>query len=959
MADLSFLSNDELLALKAGDYSKLSNESLSRLRADAANDLPSLLAAAGARKGPATQPVMGRLKEAEETIVPQQPRSWMDAFGEAFSAVGAPAGASVPPMEAGMDVTQEEAAQVRAGETKGATEAFRKWFPDVITAPVGGTLKGAVKLAPMAKEMIIGGAKQGFASQYVRELITPPTQEEIENDPFLLGASKRIAESSVLTAVAGGLLSPVARYLPPLAEAVGELFSTGANKVKRAVSTLFFRPAFEERVLEVNARRARDYIEQATGVRVPMGVAEAVGAPDLVAAIKVPEGAELSTDALDLIKRRVIQETARLSGRYSGASADEIAEEIIGTLRQEAEGPLSSSVRKAVKDFTSTYRTKVDQAMAEVANEAAALVPETVATPTVLGNRGKELMRRGYQWFNRKDSAGFNKVRDIPEYPAAEGGIPTVNDWANEMDASAVQQFRGSADEASKLVDQFEREIELPESARETVGSLVFQPEGTSKFIQAIGNLASRQKLDAMRRARTLVGNSIGDDTILPGLGDLAKRKLYSAFTKDIDALIDGLPESGLKQALQSANKFHRENVDNYMGRDVWSAIAEFGKEGGAAPVEVMSRVTSKDGPTFLDRMVKAAGPSGPELERIIGQYLFNDVASKAVADPLAKQATVNAGKAVEVIDSFPAEIKNKFFPMLEQVKAIARREAALAKLPEAEKALSTGAIDPQLLDEALKNGSSEVQARLTAAIREQAQLKSKIRGSWLKAVVDADTLALTDQAVKNPRELVEGFISGAYKPEIVREGIDMLVRNRKTKLVQDLQFQFLDQLMSGAQTRTGINADLIAKGLAPATKQGMPGKLRATTEAVFGKNETDNLAAMFQKLADLDKAGTGITSATPLVEAMARGAGAMLAGNLPGVGPVGAANQAAWLSRTWARGRYAMAAHILTTPELREFATKPIGEMNRRSWRFLFESFARGVGDADSEPNEKPRKQS
>lgn len=888
----------------------------------------------------------------ETDIVPRQirpaeapPKTWMDAFGKAFASVSGPAGSMPGPMVQEFELGQAE--RERSAESKGYLEAFQEFFPSIATAPIGGGGQ-ATRLLPMAGEMIKGGMKSGLAEQALREVITLPSSEKKTGGELAGDAASRIAKSGVFGATLGGLLAPVARVAPAVGETIYEYATGGGEKVKRALTTLF-RPAFDERVGSVSARQARDYVEQVTGIKVPVGVGEAIGTPDVIGKLKdVPENAELSPDALDVIKKRVVLSSMRLAGQ--GARDSEISDDLIRVLSQEAQGELSARARNAVKDFTAIYRPQVEKAMAEVANETASLIPQSVATPTVLGNRVKEMIKRGYRWFKNEDAKLFNTARELPEYADAEGRITNTKNWANQEDAAAVQQFSGTDDEALSIVDQFGRAIDAPESARETIGSLVFQEEGVGRFIQAIGNLKGTQKLDAMRRARTLVGNTIGEDSILPGLGDAKKMALYEALTNDINSTIDALPSGELALALQAANKFHRENVDKYIGKDIRGAMEEFGAKGGTAPVATIEKLKSKDGPSVLNRMVEAAGPNGNDLERFVGQFLFNDIAGKSVTELNAATPLVSPTKAVEEISKLAPEIRDKFFPMLEQIKAISRREAALAQLPNPDTALKSAGIDPQLLDQALRSGSSDVQQRLQAAIREKAQLQSRLRESWIGKVVEGDELGLTEIAVRNPSELVDQFLNGSFKPQIVRNGVDLLVKTRNTQLLRDLQFRYLDQLMQGAVTARGINAEAIAKGLAAPSKTGMAGKMRETTEAIFGANETDKLATMFAKLADLDRAATGVTAFTPLIEAAARGAGALVADSIRGVGPIGAANQAAWVARMWDRGRYKLAAHLLTSPELRELAMQPIGQIKRTGWRRIFESFVRASGVKDEE---------
>jgi hypothetical protein len=102
-----------------------------------------------------------------------------------------------------------------------------------------------------------------------------------------------------------------------------------------------------------------------------------------------------------------------------------------------------------------------------------------------------------------------------------------------------------------------------------------------------------------------------------------------------------------------------------------------------------------------------------------------------------------------------------------------------------------------------------------------------------------------------------------------------------------------------------------------------------------------------------LEKLKAPIASNDPFVEAMARTTGAAVGaavGSVARVGPIGTANQAAQMVKLAPRVKYKIASYVLSTPELRELAMKPIGRFSKDELNAVLRGTAQAVAATEGE---------
>lgn len=880
---------------------------------------------------------------------------------EAFSGIGtgggglAGGGVLIAPTAAaespeGQKFRQAARFQAATGAGIVAPELLAAAVPEVaagMTAVGGATRMSRLgALAERTGAQALGGATGGAATGAVEAF-----------PEFARGEYKKAGETLGENILAGTVLGPLISEVgvPALAAGARQFvkpaiaakeFLTGGGFSGAAPT--FFRPRYAPRVGSLETSQIRDIIESSTGVKVPVGVAEAIGEPGLAEAIKnSPVGAEVTPQQMEGLKKLIVFNATGLGGKNTGISSDDLAKSAVDILRKQL-GNVSKPFEDAIQKLSFQIKPSIDNALIEVQNQANALVPGTAATPSYIGNKFREFEQAGYELFNQTDAKNFNALRSYPGYKKLISKTSNMSDWANNIDAQAVQMFKGKPDEVGGLVDQFG--FQLPtEEVLPTRGIPSTYPKGTREFVAAIGNMTEDQSFDTLRRYRTQVGDSIGKPDVLPGLSDKAKKDLYKAITKDLDQTINGMPTGTLRNLVDTANKFHRENVDNFLGRQVQSILKDVGVEGGAGPASIASKLESADAQTFLESIKSAARPEDASaIDATAKEYLFNQ-AAKSGLDPVTKEVSVS--KVVGYINKLAPEIQNKFFPNANQIASLAKKQSAASGI-DPNKVISTLTVDPNLLSDALGSKAPEIQKTIADAIKKSGEMNKQLRGSILGALKKSSSTDVTDVVSQNPKLFISGIVDGTYTPDQSRAALDMIGRE-SPMLVQQLQFQYVNDLIEKYTVSGALKSKELASELAGESVLGKASDVRNYANAVLGSSKVSNLKSVLDNVAKLEKLKAPISSTDPFAEAMARTAGAVAGeavGAVARVGPIGMANQAVQMVKLAPRLKYKVASYVLSTPQLRELAMKPIGRFSKDELNAVIRGTAAAIAETEGE---------
>jgi hypothetical protein len=894
--------------------------------------------------------------------VGQQERGFMAGLKEVFRGIGtgggglaggevliAPAvGAETPE---GQKFRQAARFQAATGAGIVAPELLAAAVPEVaagMTAAGGATrLARTGQFLERSGAQALGGGAGGAATGAVEAL------PELARGEYGK-AAETLGENILAGTALGPLISEVgvpvlaagARQFVKPAIAAKEFLTGGGF---RGAATTFFRPRYVPRVGSLETSQIRDTIESSTGVRVPLGVAEAIGEPGLVEAIKnAPVGAEVTPQHMESLKRLIVLNATELGGKNTGITTDELAKSAVDILRRRL-GAVSKPYEDAIGTLSAQLKPSIDKGLIDVQNAANALVPGTASTPSFLGNIFREFEQAGYNFFKQTDAKNFNGLRANPTYQQLKSKTSNIVEWANDIDAEAIQSLRTTPEESSLIVDQFGRKVVSKPSTITTQGIPSTYPTETQKYVAAIGNMAPEQSIDAMRKYRTIIGDSIGNDSILPGISDRAKKQLYNAFTKDIEAAVDGVVDKEFKTQFQNANKFHRENADNFLGKQVQSIIKNVGAEGGAGPASIAKNLESADAPTFLESIKSAARPEdAAAIDSTAKEYLFNQ-AAKSGLDPVTGEISVS--KVVNYINGLAPEIQNQFFPNAKQIAGLAKRQSALAGI-DPNKVVSSLTVDANVLSDALGSKAPEIQKTIADAIKAAGERDKQFRGTILGALKKASSSDVTDIVSQNPKKFIGGIVDGSYTPEQSRAALDMIGRE-SPMLVQQLQFQYVNDLIEKYTTSGVLNSKKLASELAGESVLGKASDVRNYADAILGGGKVSKLKSVLDNVARIEQLKAPVASNDAFVEAVIRGVGAVAGeavGGVARVGPIGVANQAVRVAKLTPGVRYKIASHILSTPELRELAMKPIGRFSKDELNAVLRGTAAAISATEGE---------
>lgn len=825
--------------------------------------------------------------------------------------------AAVPEVAAGMTAAGATTKLGRVGQflERGGAQA--------LGGGTGGAATGAVEALPELARGEYGKATETLGENILAGTALGPLISEV-GVPVLAAGARQFVKPAI----------------------AAKEFLTGGGF--RGAATTFFRPRYAPRVGSLETSQIRDTIESSTGVRVPLGVAEAIGEPGLVEAIKnAPIGAEVTPQHMESLKRLIVLNATELGGKNTGITSDELAKSAVDILRRRL-GAVSKPYEDAIGTLSAQLKPSIDKGLIYVQNSANALIPGTASTPSFLGNKFRELQQAGYDFFKQTDTKNFNTLRNDPTYQKLTVKTPSMSEWANNIDAQAVQMFKGTPEQAGGLVDEFGFQIPK-EEVLSTRGIPSTYPKGTREYVAAIGNMTEDQSIDALRRYRTQIGDSIGKDDLLPGLSDKAKKDLYKAITTDIDNAISNLPTGTLREKLDVANKFHRENVDKFVGRQVQSLIKDVGAEGGAGPAAIASKLESADAPTFLESIKSAARPEdAAAIDSTAREYLFNQ-AAKSGLDPVTGEISVS--KVVNYINGLAPEIQSQFFPNAKEIAGLAKKQSALAGL-DPNKVISTLTVDAKLLSDAVGRRDLAIMDTISDAIKKKAEMEKQLRGTILGALKKASSSDVTDIVSQNPKKFISGIVDETYTPEQSRAALDMIGRE-SPMLVEQLQFQYVDDLIRKYSESGVLNSKQLASELTGESIVGKASKTRNYADAILGTGKVSKLKAVLDNVARLEKLKTPVASNDPFAEAVIRGLGAATGealGGLARVGPIGVANQAVRVAKLTPGVRYKIAAHVLSTPQLRELAMKPIGRFSKDELNAVLRGTAAAIAATEGE---------
>ena len=803
--------------------------------------------------------------------------------------------------------------------------------PELLPAKFALTAATA-RIVPKILASTTRQAVSGVAQQATEEAVSgfqPAQKGEF-------GPLGRIKESAELGGFLGAAGSLVERFGPTAYQYAKNILSP------RKALTTAYRPFGNASVSQLEASAARQTIQDTTGIDVPVGVGEAIGTPQLANEIKnIQSGLELSSEAKDALKRQVAFSATQL--KNTGVTEEDLAKHTIATLRQQI-GDLSKPVNDAIEAASKELHPAIQSAFKQVQNDALALVPGTSATPTSFGAKVRSEIQGTFSDLSAGERTAFQKVTSNPDYKTVD--IPTGNTkkWSEDLGIQTVQQDIEKTDQFSNILDSFGRLIAKPEAVSTRAVTPMF-PVGTGRFSGSIPKFSENQTLEGMRNFRTQVGGSIGNDTIFPGVSDYQKKQLYKAVSQDIEAGIASLPGSTLKTDLQQANSLTKQKYATFDNPMMDKILKDFGPEGGIGPASLAAKLRSADGPSFLAELKKSVPPARAKaITDATSEYLFNDIGN-AARDSI--EGTISAGQLLNGIDSLAPEIRAEFFPNYKNIVDLAKKQNALLKIdPKAAKIISNLSVDdPALLFDALGAApSKDVTDKIADAFAKSQKRQKQYNGTVIGVLKEMDGDGLSAIIEQNPSKFMRSIMDGETFSPAQTEKAMRIIATHNPKLINDLQFNFVNDLLSRSTGQGRISANNLLKEILPESPLGKAGSMRGISEAVLGPNKLDTLESTLRNLSAIEKAGGDLSPNSPLMDLVARGVGAAAGAatrGMTGIGTIGAANELASIAGRSQKIKYAIASYILTTPELRKLAITPINRIDPTTAKNVINGFS------------------
>lgn len=137
---------------------------------------------------------------------------------------------------------------------------------------------------------------------------------------------------------------------------------------------------------------------------------------------------------------------------------------------------------------------------------------------------------------------------------------------ANEV-APAARAAPGGQDaivNVSPVRDQIARIREALPPTTDGSPSTRFTPQGLSRFLLGVDDIAENVTIEQARQMRSLIIDAIDDKTLMPGVPERYLNQLNQAISRSIDDSVAraGTPE--LRQALSTANRYYAQNIDRF-----------------------------------------------------------------------------------------------------------------------------------------------------------------------------------------------------------------------------------------------------------------------------------------------------------------------------------------------------------------------------------------------------------
>ena len=180
--------------------------------------------------------------------------------------------------------------------------------------------------------------------------------------------------------------------------------------------------------------------------------------------------------------------------------------------------------------------------------------------------------------------------------------------------ARAAPGGSGPIIDVSPVREQVQRIRDALPPTAEGMPSDRFTPQGLSRFLLGVDDIADNITIDQARQMRSLVRDAIDDKTLLPGVPERYLSQLERSISRSVEDSVTraGTPE--LRQALSDANRFYAQNIDRFSRKGVAEVYREPIQRGYVEDNRLVERLLSGRGnPGVIRETRDLMGADSPE----------------------------------------------------------------------------------------------------------------------------------------------------------------------------------------------------------------------------------------------------------------------------------------------------------------------------------------------------------
>jgi hypothetical protein len=903
MEDYSFLSDSDLIALKGGNYSSLSNEGLLGLKSRSAQPtatigemrrreeqgqvaaLPEAQAAVVGSTAQLNQAVkqsatVGEMRRREEqglvsALNPEQIKqatmSDSDRFSQAMAQAEQRLAESGAPSMFEGETVPEGAASVALGFA--APELLAARIPALARAAMAG--KFLQRTGAQATLGAAGGAASAIPK--AAELVT-------EGKP-----AQAVGEVVKETAI-GGALGPVIGE--PMRVAMAGISALGGKLplIKATVANLF-RPV-DLTSDQLKMLRSVQTIETATGQQVPISLAGAIDSQAISRRMAL-EGAEPDPETMGQLYELALHRAANTP--RGNRTPQEISRQVFDVLDPQRQG-LGKQADMAVQNFSNRAANSVNNAEQRVRQ-----VGKSFFAPgrslAAIGDDLKTLADDSMKTAQTSWNKAYEDARKLPEYSQTLVDLQPLIDFSNSAGLNLAKTAAGNI-------------------------SVIAAPAGQRATLAAAEDLLGTASLEEARNLASNLSKQIRQAGVLPGVDVRTKAQLAEIAANQIKDAVSQSP--ALEKALGAANQNYAQNISRFRGNLSDGILKEVGEGGGLSGEAIISRLTGANAETNLNLLTDLLGTSNTQK----GVDLVKEAIVSTASQAGRKGSGINVGQMFDTINGLPEPVRNKLFPNYANIRNAFISESRLgdiriaAKSPESY--LSSVNADPRFVEQMLgTTDKNALQQLAQKAVQEDVRVKSELSKLGLDKVVDRDAFDIAK------------FVSDPVNQPKIANVVSRL-SSRKPDVLRDVQSLFIDDLLQQSKTGDVIDGqkllNLVSSGVpaGPATAGRAASPFFETANTLLGPTGRQELEKVAKAIADMPvpaKAASDVNRGLINYLLVGYQGGNVAQGTVPAT--------LAFLSRLWnskSEVRYRFAAKMLSSPELRKLSMTPVKDVEAKS---------------------------